>query len=248
MAAAVLSVGALFFGGHFGWSQPSPTPVQQTPSVIISSQHSGSNTSNNTKQPPKHSSGGTSGSTTSTSTATTTKPTPPPPPPPQNPPPSTSPTSTPPATSSGEIYLTAYTTSYAAGDNDPAGSIITYISGIEGSAGGTGTYQAPITLAVGYVGEKPDIPAGTKFYIPNVRRYFIVADTCAECHQTPKGVQVWVDMYAGDYSGKGVLACEDTITGNYTIIENPSPTYAVVPGSLFNGTSCTAQYGNTPTH
>lgn len=239
MAAAALSIGSLFFG----WHHTPPTVIQPASSTVISSAGLNTNNTNNTKQPPKHSSGGTSGST-STSTSTSTKPSGNNPPP-QNPPPTTPPSSTPAA---GEAYLTAYTTSYAAGDNDPAGSTATYISGKEGNAGGTGTYANPITLAVGYVGEKPDIPAGTVFYIPNVRRYFIAADTCAECHKTPKGVQVWVDMYAGDYSDKGVLSCEDTITGNYTIIEDPSPTYAVVAGSLYNGTSCTAQYGNTVTH
>ena len=250
--AAALTAASLLLTSHFGWSWHEQSPVSTSTVVsssLVVSNASLSNTSTSkNNNGGNHSSGHSSGGNSN---------------PPKNPvtppvtPPTTSPTSTPvvpvtptptPTPAAGEVYLNAYTTSYAAGDNDPAGSTITYISGIEGNAGGTGTYANPITLAVGYVGEKPDIPAGTKFYIPNVRRYFVVGDTCAECHQTPKGVQVWVDMYAGNASGQGVLACEDTITGNYTIIENPSSTYAVAAGPLYSGTSCTAQFGNTVTH
>ncbi len=70
-------------------------------------------------------------------------------------------TITPPSTptpilSLSEISLTAYLTSYASGDNDPAGSTGTYINGVSGNAGGIGTYANPITLAVGYIGNVAD--------------------------------------------------------------------------------------------
>jgi hypothetical protein len=139
--------------------------------------------------------------------------------------------------------FTAFLTAYASGDNDPKGTTTTYISGIEGNAGGTGTYQNPITMAVGYVGEKPDYPAGTKFYIPNLRRYFVVQDTCASCHKG-KGGLPWLDVYVGDYSGPGSIQCEESITGNFKVIQNPISTYPVVPGSIYNGSKCSAQYGN----
>jgi hypothetical protein len=122
-----------------------------------------------------------------------------------------------------------------------------------------GTFADPITLAVGATGNNVlDYPAGTKFYIPNVRKYFIVEDECGDgptpasvpCHnlsQAPAGSSVWVDMWAGGDGSNdaAVLACEDTITGNHTIILNPDPNRVVVAGSLFNGTTgiCTAQFG-----
>lgn len=145
---------------------------------------------------------------------------------------------TPPVTSGSEVSFIAYLTSYASGDNDPAGSTATYISGIAGNAGGTGTYTDPITMATGYVGEKPDYPAGTMFYVSSLQKYFKVEDTCADCHKTPKGVTAWLDMYAGNYSGSGVLACEDAVTGDYTVIENPKATYPTVVGTLYNGKTC----------
>jgi hypothetical protein len=146
----------------------------------------------------------------------------------------------------GTVITNAFTTSYGWPDNSPAGN---GTSGPSGHAGGTGTYANPVTLAVGYVGSVPDYPYGTVFYIPNVRRYFVVGDTCQACHNlsaAPAGTSVWVDMWAGGNGSDnaGVLACEDTLTGNYTIIKDPVATLPVVVGPLWTGTTCTAQYGN----
>jgi hypothetical protein len=97
-------------------------------------------------------------------------------------------------TATGEVFIQAYTTGYDYWDNTPAGSAIISDPILHKRAGGTGTYADPITLAVGHsiIGGKDilDYPAGTKFYIPNLRRYFIVEDTCGdgpspqteECH------------------------------------------------------------------
>jgi hypothetical protein len=144
--------------------------------------------------------------------------------------------------SSGTAIANAYTTGYGWPDNSPPGAVV---SGPEGTAGGNGTFANPITIAVGYVGSVPDYPYGTKFYIPNVRRYFVVQDTCAECHVTPAGSSTWVDMWTGGNgtNNAGVLACEDAVTGNHTIIRNPDANRAVVPGALYQGTTCTAQFG-----
>jgi hypothetical protein len=142
----------------------------------------------------------------------------------------------------GTVIAHAYTTGYGWPDNSPPGAIV---SGPAATAGGTGTFANPITIAVGYVGNVLDYPYGTKFYIPNVRRYFVVQDTCAECHSTPSGASTWVDMWtAGNGTDNaGVLACEDAVTGNHTIIRNPDSNRAVVPGPLYRGTTCTAQFG-----
>lgn len=144
-----------------------------------------------------------------------------------------------------EISLNVYETSYQSGDNDPAGSDTTFINGADGHAGGTGTYTNPVTIAVGFVGSKADYPAGTMFYFPNIQRYGVVGDTCADCHSVKNGAQVHLDIYSGDYESSAGLACEDAITGNFTVIENPRTTYKVASGTIFNGASCQATFGNT---
>ena len=119
--------------------------------------------------------------------------------------------------SANEIRLRAYTTSYTWYDNTPPGSSAIAYSKSDGfptlhtEAGGSGTYVDPITIAVGHVitkGEsKPDFPPGTIFYIPNVRRYFVVEDVCGDgqkpqngpCHKLDSearaaGATVWLDM------------------------------------------------------
>lgn len=163
------------------------------------------------------------------------------------PPPAPSPTPSPapsPSPAPNELRFTAYITGYASGDNDPPGDG-TYLNGTEGHAGGTGTYADPITLAVGYVGNKADYPLNTIFYVPNVQRYFKAQDTCADCHTVKNGAAVHLDLYAGTFSGSGVLNCEDTFTNNFTVIQNPASNYKVTAGSLYSGSTCTKQFGNT---
>ncbi len=189
--------------------------------------------------------------------STTTPPpvTPPPPPvtiPPPPPPPAA--TTTPPAT--GEIRFTAYTTGYGWPDNTPPGSDISDPV-LHQVAGGTGTYGDPITVAVGHTislgKDTLDYPKGTKFYIPNLRRYFIVEDTCGDgntpqngpCHTGYQG-HAWLDVWVGGVgaSSSSVLSCEDTITDLHLVIQNPASSYAVTQGPVF-GTSCSAQFGES---
>lgn len=160
----------------------------------------------------------------------------------------------PPVLSVSETSFQAYTTSWAALDNTPAGSDIQF----DGThSGGTGTYQDPISLASGYIlnGNTPvfDYPIGTMFYIPNLQRYFVSSDECGgdgnsnpantPCHKSEMPPYPQVDLWAGNSTDKAVLKCEDSITGIHTLIENPVSTYPVTIGSLYNGT-CTQQFGN----
>jgi hypothetical protein len=152
--------------------------------------------------------------------------------------------------------MTAYTTGYGWPDNTPAGAAISD-SVIHTLAGGTGTYQDPITVAVGHTitGGKDilDYKAGTLFYVPNLRKYFIAEDTCGDgntpqngpCHTGYQG-HVWIDLWVGGQGGNksAVLGCEDTITDLHLVILNPSANYQVVPGPVF-GTSCAQQFGDT---
>lgn len=185
------------------------------------------------------------GTTTATTSVTVLAPPPPPP--------------------TDETSIWAYTTSYSYWDNTPAGSAAIAYPVIHQHAGGTGTFADPITLAVGYsiINNQSilDYPAGTKFYIPNVRRYFIVEDVCGDsatpqngpCHTGyPAGTTTWVDMWIDGQSGtqEQVSACARFLTDSngvaHLIIKNPASNYLVVPGPIFQNGSCSAQYGNTP--
>ena len=46
-------------------------------------------------------------------------------------------------------------------------------------------------------------------------------------------------------SDSAANSCENAITHNQLVIENPASDYAMVPGAIA-GSSCTQQYGNTP--
>lgn len=169
---------------------------------------------------------------------------------------------------SKEVRLTAYLTSYTWWDNTPAGSRIIAFRRSDGFptlhdiAGGTGTYADPITVAVGHVIENgidtPDFAPGTRFYIPNVRAYFITEDTCGDgdtpqnkpCHSlraADPGADVWLDMWI---DGEGVSreeadACARALTANHLVIRDPLPDYAVSAGPIISGSTCRKQYGDT---
>ncbi|MFB7781062.1 hypothetical protein [Streptomyces bauhiniae] len=161
---------------------------------------------------------------------------------------------------SGKTIEKAFTTGYTWFDNTPRGSAQISDPVLHHGAGGTGTYADPITLAVGHssAGGKDtlDYPAGTRFYMPRVRRYFIVEDACGDggspqngpCHSlktAPQGATTWVDMYVGGGSGdneSAVRNCTDKVTGLNTIVENPGADLPVVEGPLFQNGKCTELY------
>ena len=149
-----------------------------------------------------------------------------------------------PASSSERIVTTAFTSAYTWYDNTPAGSATISHPILHKTAGGTGTYNDPITIAVGHslaTGKDVlDFPAGTRIYLPDVRRYFIVEDTCGDgdepqggpCHQ---GVNVhgtnstiWIDMWIGgqSLSSQGADNCASKVTDVHTAVFNPASNYA----------------------
>ena len=146
--------------------------------------------------------------------------------------------------------LSAYVTGYSYWDNTPAGSAQISNPVIHQTAGGTGTYADPITLAVGHsiINGKDilDYPAGTKFYFPYLEKYAIVEDTCGDgstpqngpCHTGYQG-HVWVDLYVdgANVSQSVSNTCMDNITDIHNIIENPASTYTVLTGSV-TGSGC----------
>ncbi len=155
----------------------------------------------------------------------------------------------------GETRFTAYITGYGWPDNTPKGSAEISNPIIHQLAGGTGTFADPITLAVGHSIsgniDTLDYKAGTKFYMPNLQKYFIVEDTCGDgntpqngpCHSGYQG-NVWLDIWVGGNSSNqsATLACEDAITDTHLVIQNPGSTYKVVAGDV---ASTCKQFGDT---
>jgi hypothetical protein len=129
------------------------------------------------------------------------------------------------------IRVSAYVTAYSWHDNDPPGGTISDPV-LHSTAGGTGSYADPITLAVA----KGAYPPGTRLYLAAVRRYFIVEDTCAACG----GLPVWVDMWLDgrEASAAAVQDCASSLTGQYDLLLDPSPGLPVDAGPLYGSSGC----------
>ncbi|WP_121253719.1 glycoside hydrolase family 6 protein [Nocardioides ferulae] len=170
-------------------------------------------------------------------------------------------------TASGSVQIdTAYLTGYTRFDNLPRGSRAISHPAVHRRAGGTGTYRDPITLAVGHTitGSGDDLRQvldhrrGIRFYLPQLRRYFVVEDTCGDglrpqrgpCHDlstAPDGATTWLRLWVG--SGPrarpaAVRACAATITHGdglalRTAVKRPPRGLPVVPGPLFDRGRCT---------
>ncbi|HEX8094474.1 carbohydrate-binding domain-containing protein [Jatrophihabitans sp.] len=144
---------------------------------------------------------------------------------------------------------TAYLTGYSVYDNDPIGSTAICCGVIHTEAGGTGTYADPITLAVGVVGTTLDVPAGTRFHVPALRKYFMVEDSCAACHSgtRPAGTSIWVDAWVDGRTSTNAQAdaCMNSITGVHDIYQNPVSNLAVVSGVISANGGCATVYSET---
>ncbi len=141
--------------------------------------------------------------------------------------------------------MTVYLTGYSYWDNTPPGSAAIAKPVIHRRAGGRGTYNNPITLAVGHSlnGRRQtlDFPAGTRFYFPQLRKYAIVEDVCGDgprpqngpCHTGRNGLP-WVDIYVdGKRAGNRVAnSCMNRITGFHKVVLNPGRNLPVTPGPL----------------
>ena len=144
-----------------------------------------------------------------------------------------------------EQSFEAYVTGYSYWDNTPPGSAAISKPIIHASAGGSGTYEDPITIAVGHAirGGRQflDYPPGTRFYIGSLRKYAIVEDVCGDgltpqngpCHSGHRGLP-WLDIYVdGARAGRSAAqGCASRITAVHLLIENPGPNYPVVAGAI----------------
>ena len=147
-----------------------------------------------------------------------------------------------------ERTFSAYVTGYSYWDNTPPGSAAIAHPVVHRQAGGTGTYQDPITIAVGHEingsRRSMDFPAGTRFYLSALRKYAIVEDLCGDgprpqdgpCHTGYQG-HPWLDIYVDGSKSPRALSerCMNRLTRIHRVVENPAPNYPVVVGALTEG-------------
>jgi 3D (Asp-Asp-Asp) domain-containing protein len=80
---------------------------------------------------------------------------------------------------------------------------------LQAVAGGCGTYDDPITVAV--KADNAVIRQETLFYIPGLKKYFFVEDECASC-ETDAWIDIWMESNAQS-PRVAMGTCEDLWTG-----------------------------------
>ncbi|MEQ4209208.1 hypothetical protein ABN028_30380 [Actinopolymorpha sp. B17G11] len=143
------------------------------------------------------------------------------------------------------VLATAYVTGYSVHDNSPPGSArIAYPNERHEVAAGVGSYDDPITVAVGWHRkEGTQWPVRSRFYLPYLRKYAVVEDQCGDraqdgpCYQldeAPDGATTWIDVWAGG-EGRARAAterCLTRITGIHLVIHRPAKGYPVNRGEV----------------
>jgi hypothetical protein len=159
--------------------------------------------------------------TTSTSTSTSTS----------APPSQSSPAKAPPRGPTATFRPNAFgqISFYSARDNSPPGSRqIAFTNVLHKQAGGTGTFEDPLTMAAG----NGQMLLGTKVYVPFLQRYFILEDQCPDCANGH--IQLWT----GEETDSGITACERSLTRNSSYQVGPPAGLPVVAGDLYQNGSC----------
>jgi hypothetical protein len=118
---------------------------------------------------------------------------------------------------------------------------------------GKGTYADPSSFATAArdSGSPAEFAPGTRIYVPEVRKYFVMEDQCYECGKEWFGSHksYHVDLWMGPSYGSDSNAlndCEDALTlgdpgkGTGTIIANPAADLPVDTTPLFTNDRCTA--------
>lgn len=135
-------------------------------------------------------------------------------------------------------YVRVYLTGYSFLDNTPPRSAVVSHPVLHHLAGGQGTYDDPITVAVPGQGPSMRWRPGTLFYLPTIRRYVIVEDSGAS--PAPPGVDTHLDVWIGGETASRAAteACMSRLTGVVSAIVHPPPGLAVLPGPIFAGSTC----------
>jgi hypothetical protein len=148
------------------------------------------------------------------------------------------------------VIRTAYITGFSYYDNTPPGSAAIAYRKRDGyptahnRAGGYGSYDRPITLAVGWHTRLgPRWPVGARFYLPYLRKYVIVEDKCGDRAQlgacwrldnADPGATTWLDVWVNGVGMPRSVSdrCMSRITGIHTAIYRPARGYPVTFGSV----------------
>ena len=130
----------------------------------------------------------------------------------------------------------SYVTFYGFDDNDDGNPSHTGTSVISNPAihkvatEDFGTYDHPGTLAT----DKNFLPPGTIVYVPALKRYYVMEDTCRECSQDWKKNKAHVDIFVSG-TGPALAACESRLTMEKArIIIDPPRNLPVKQGSACN--------------
>jgi F5/8 type C domain-containing protein/ricin-type beta-trefoil lectin protein len=119
-------------------------------------------------------------------------------------------------TASAATTQQTFLTFYGWWDNTPPGGDIAYPR-LHDTAGGKGTYADPITFAT----SSDELRPGTKVWVPRVKKYFIMEDSCDECSDDwsghgPNGGPGLrhIDLWLGGKGGSAfdAIDCEDALT------------------------------------
>ncbi|MDN5762071.1 MAG: ubiquitin-like domain-containing protein [Microlunatus sp.] len=125
-----------------------------------------------------------------------------------------------------QIFVTGYTY----WDNSPPGSAQIARPQIHDRAGGAGTWKDPVTVAV----QSGRFSFGTRFYLPELKKYFIVEDLCGACNDGRGGgaytLDIWLD--GSHLSSGGAESCAARVTGLQSAIEDPRSNLPVDSGSV----------------
>jgi hypothetical protein len=127
-------------------------------------------------------------------------------------------------------------------DNSPPGTAIEFPQ-IHDEAGGTGTFDDPITFAT----DPRLFSPGQVIYVPFVQKYFIMEDLCTDSGPGDQGAGcvndfdaglAHIDLWTGGTADSDVdaqLQCEDSLTSNNVdIIVDPDPDQPVSDQVLFD--------------
>jgi hypothetical protein len=132
----------------------------------------------------------------------------------------------------------ALVTFYAAVDNDPPGSTdIAYPSDRHRTAGGSGTFDDPVTMAT----DVREIPVGGIVYSPKLQRYFVMEDDCAPCiEEWGATKRAHVAFWIGGGTDARVTACEDSLTSGRPVMlqYDPPPGLPVDTRPLYANGKC----------
>jgi hypothetical protein len=123
---------------------------------------------------------------------------------------------------------------------------------------GQGTYAEPITFATACGDDGMtdcELLPGTIIYVPEVRKYFVMEDQCAECGtdwstspvHTYYHTDLWMGPSVSSSDPTALNSCEDKLTlgntdmGTGTIVVDPPSNYPVDTTTLFTAANvCTA--------